>query len=113
MNHLAYFALEMTSLREWETERQIALRRKRIADDDAPTRLRDRAWAAYMHRWASAARATTAAGDATRTELARTQAAQVQEARAEEAPRAAIVTPPTAAARSAGAGAATLGCASA
>jgi hypothetical protein len=68
MNHLAYLALAMTDLREREVERAIELRRKRVTDDDAPTRLRDHRWAAVIHHAAVIHRAATtraidAAGD--------------------------------------------------
>jgi hypothetical protein len=96
MNHLAYFALEMTTLREREAEREIALRRKRIGDDDAPARIRDQKWAAAIHRWATSQPATGLAPDA--------RSAADTGARAD-------ATPSAATARSVGA--ATLGCASA
>jgi MoxR-like ATPase len=96
MNHLAYFALEMTDLREREAEREIALRRKRVGDDDAPSRIRDRKWAAAIHRWALERPTADSAPDTSSTVdiSSRTDA-----------------TAP--ASRSAAAGAATLGCASA
>ncbi|MGO4689311.1 hypothetical protein [Glaciibacter sp. 2TAF33] len=105
MNHLAYFAAEMTGLREREAEREIALRRKRIGDDDAPTRIRDRKWAAAIHRWALPRPATDAVSPARRVGSVDSDGLRPD------------VTPPAAPALStrvgAGAGAATLGCASA
>jgi hypothetical protein len=53
MNHLAFFALAITGLQAREVDRQIDLRRKRVGDDDAPTRIRDRQWAAAIRRAAT------------------------------------------------------------
>jgi hypothetical protein len=98
MNHLAYFALAMTDLREQEAEREIALRRKRIGDDEARTRIRDRKWAAAIHRWAM----TEAAADSV-----------LHASGGAETVLRADATPSASAERSAGPGAATIGCASA
>jgi hypothetical protein len=95
MNHLAFFALAITDLREREAEREIELRRKRVGDDDAPTRIRDRAWAAAIHRWVTAEHETPLAPSAGRPSTTRTEST------------------PSGQAGSAGTGAATLGCASA
>jgi hypothetical protein len=100
MNHLAFFALAITDLREREAEREIELRRKRVGDDDAPKRIRDRAWAAAIHRWVTAERETALAPSAGRPSTTRTDATPSAQAG-------------SAGAGAAGAGAATLGCASA
>lgn len=52
MNPLAYFAIALNRQEQREAERAILLRRKRVGDDEPAALVRDRRWAAAIHRFA-------------------------------------------------------------
>jgi hypothetical protein len=101
MDHLEFFVLTMTDLRERGAAREIRQRQSRIGD--APSRIRDNAWAAAIHRWVTAEHETPAP---TATPTSLPDNAYPRAVRMDQ-------TPTPSAARAAEARGATLGCASA